>query len=195
MTDIAPRVDNRSRDHVRSAHPTAVRLMAGLILLAVTSHLATPALAQTAAPSVTPPAAPSAALPAPLQAAPEPPFAERFNKLANGIDARKISVPSSNPANYEDIIARRPAPQVVLEAMLYLPKSASAPSPAVIITPGSGGVNPAMLEHARALTDAGIAVLLVDPFGGRGVRDTIAAQDPVFVRGIDLRHFCRDAGA
>jgi dienelactone hydrolase len=34
-----------------------------------------------------------------------------------------------------------------------------------------------LLVHARALTEAGIAVLLVDPFGGRGVRDTISAQD------------------
>ncbi len=30
--------------------------------------------------------------------------------------------------------------------------------------------------HANALTDAGMAVLLVDPFGGRGVIDTISQQ-------------------
>jgi dienelactone hydrolase len=33
-----------------------------------------------------------------------------------------------------------------------------------------------MHVHANALTEAGIAVLLVDPFGGRGVVDTISSQ-------------------
>jgi dienelactone hydrolase len=33
-----------------------------------------------------------------------------------------------------------------------------------------------MHVHANALTDAGMAVLLVDPFGGRGVIDTISQQ-------------------
>ncbi len=116
------------------------------------------------------------AAPAPPPAAPIP-FAQQYNTLGNGIEARNVSFASANPNNYEDIIARRPMPAVTLEAKLYLPKGAAAKAPAVIITPGSGGVNPGMLIHARGLTDAGIAVLLVDPFGGRGVKDTISAQD------------------
>jgi dienelactone hydrolase len=66
---------------------------------------------------------------------------------------------------------------VTLEAKLFLPKSRTGKVAAVIVTPGSAGVSPGNFEHARALTDAGIAVLVVDPFGGRGVRDTISAQD------------------
>jgi dienelactone hydrolase len=140
----------------------------GATLLAAAA-IATDCAAQTTA---APPAPAASAAQAPAV-----PFAQRFNTLSNGIEARQLSFASANPASYEDIIARRPLPPVTLEAKLYLPKSLTGKVPAVVITPGSGGVNPAMLEHARALTDAQIAVLLVDPFGGRGVRDTIAAQD------------------
>lgn len=110
-------------------------------------------------------------------ASPPPlPFAQQPMTLENGIEGRNLSFPSANPRNYEDILAGASMPPVTLEAKLYLPRAAG-PVPAVIITPGSGGVNPSMLLHARALTDAGIAVLLIDPFGGRGVKDTISAQD------------------
>lgn len=112
----------------------------------------------------------SAATPAPV------PFAQRPMTLDNGVEGRNLSFASASPRNYEDILAGAAMPPVTLEAKLYLPRAAGK-APAVIITPGSGGVNPSMLLHARALTDAGIAVLLVDPFGGRGVKDTISAQD------------------
>lgn len=104
-------------------------------------------------------------------------FAQRFNVLANGIEARPFKIASANPISYEDLIARRPAPAVTLEAKLFMPRDRPGKVPVVIISPGSGGVGAANFEHARALTDAGIAVAVVDPFGGRGVRDTIAAQD------------------
>jgi len=134
-----------------------------LAILAASAVACSTGIAQTA----------PAAAAAPAQA----PFAQGFNVLANGIEARPFSVTSANPASYEDLIARRPAPGVKLEAKLFLPKDRAGKLPAVIIAPGSGGVGAANFEHARALTEAGIAVLVVDPFGGRGVRDTIAAQD------------------
>jgi dienelactone hydrolase len=105
------------------------------------------------------------------------PFAEQFNRLANGIAARHIAFASANPVNYEDIIAHRPMPTVHLEAKLFLPTTHAGKVPVVVLTPGSGGVNPGMLDHACALTEAGIAAFVVDPFGGRGVRDTVSAQD------------------
>lgn len=150
---------------MKTMHHLAVALAA---ILAATA--AADSAAQTAVPA-------AASAPPPVSVTAPPPFSQRFNTLANGIEARQLSFASANPASYEDIIARKPLPPVMLEAKLYVPKSASGKVPAVIITPGSGGVNAAMLEHARALTDAGIAVMLVDPFGGRGVRDTIAAQN------------------
>ncbi len=145
---------------------TPIRLRSAIATTALfAAMVASPmALAQAPAAAAAPPA-------------PPPPFAQRFNTLANGIEARPIAVASANPVNYEDIIAGRSAPAVALEAKLFLPKVRNGKVGAVIITPGSGGVGAANFEHARALTDAGIAALVVDPFGGRGVRDTIAAQD------------------
>jgi dienelactone hydrolase len=103
-------------------------------------------------------------------------FAQSFNRLANGIEASHLSFTSANPRNYEDIVARRPMPQVALEAKLYLPRIQASTVAAVLLVPGSGGVNDGMMEHARALTDAGMAAFVIDPFGGRGVVDTITAQ-------------------
>lgn len=89
---------------------------------------------------------------------------------------RAIEVDSANPKNYEDIVARWPAPAVRLQARLLLPEAA-APCPAVILVPGSGGVNASMFGHATALNAAGIATLVLDPFGGRTVDNTIADQN------------------
>jgi len=132
--------------------------------------LALPAHAQVVVTPLTPAApAPTAPEPAPV------PFPERTMTLENGITGRALSFSSANPRHYEDIVQKQPMQSVTLHAKLFVPPGSSK-APAVIITPGSGGVNPWMLVHARALTDSGIAVLLVDPFGGRGVKDTIAAQ-------------------
>jgi dienelactone hydrolase len=95
--------------------------------------------------------------------------------LGNGVAGRVIALASANPASYEQIIAKQKAVPVSLAAELFVPKT-DKPCPAVILIPGSGGVNPWMHVHAQALTDAGMAVLLVDPFGGRGVIDTISQQ-------------------
>jgi dienelactone hydrolase len=46
----------------------------------------------------------------------------------------------------------------------------------VILAPGSGGVSPDHLRHAQALTSAGLAVYVLDPFAGRGIKDTISDQ-------------------
>ncbi len=96
--------------------------------------------------------------------------------LANGVVGRDVSFASANPRNYEDIIQHREMPAVTLTAQLFMPRRKGR-VPAVIIVPGSGGVSASMLIHANALTEVGIAVLLVDPFSGRGIHDTIAVQD------------------
>lgn len=87
----------------------------------------------------------------------------------------EILFSSANPANYETILAGAPMAGVELKGRLYLP-GGSAPHPAVIITPGLGGVSPAMVRHAQALANAGIAAFLIDPFTSRGVKSTVADQ-------------------
>jgi len=84
-----------------------------------------------------------------------------------GATEKEILFSSANPKNYEVILARAPMTDVELKGRLYLP-SGSAPHPAVIITPGSGGVSPPMVRHAQALADAGIAAFLIDPFTSCG---------------------------
>lgn len=95
--------------------------------------------------------------------------------LANGIVGRVVALESATPISYEQIIANQPLKPITLGAELFLP-SVGQPCPAVILIPGSGGVNPWMHVHAQALTDASIAVLLVDPFTGRSVVNTISEQ-------------------
>ena len=44
------------------------------------------------------------------------------------------------------------------------------------MVPGSGGLAPHHFKQASALTDAGFVVLIIDPFGGRGIGGTITDQ-------------------
>jgi len=61
-------------------------------------------------------------------------------------------------------------------ATLHLPE-ADAPAPCMVILTSSAGVQ-RHREHfyAQALNEAGVAALIVDSFGGRGVRRTVADQ-------------------
>jgi dienelactone hydrolase len=95
--------------------------------------------------------------------------------LANGIAGKIVQFESRNPKNFEDIVAKAAVPAVTLDALLFAP-TGPAPKGAVIIIPGSGGVAESNLLHANALTSAGLAVLVVDPFTARGISDTIADQ-------------------
>jgi dienelactone hydrolase len=104
------------------------------------------------------------------------PFHQQVITLANGLIGSLHVVPSANFLNYEDIVVQKSAPAVTLHAQLFIPRGGKKPSSVVILVPGSGGVNPAMLVHAEKLTDAGIAAFVLDPFTGRGVEDTIAVQ-------------------
>ena len=62
-------------------------------------------------------------------------------------------------------------------ATLSLPMQAASPSSCMVILTSSAGVQ-RHREHfyAQALNEAGIAALIVDSFGGRGVRRTVADQ-------------------
>lgn len=106
------------------------------------------------------------------------PFAQRKVVLDNGIEGRPLSFDSANPQNFEEIVARAPAAKVRLDGQLFMPATPASQKtlPAVILAPGSGGVSPAHLAHASKLSAAGLAVFVLDPFAGRGVKDTISNQ-------------------
>jgi dienelactone hydrolase len=103
------------------------------------------------------------------------PFHLQTIVLSNGVAGQAAQIDSFNVINYENIVAGDLGAAVTLHAQLFVPLT-SKPSAAVIIVPGSGGVNPAMLVHAEQLTNAGIAALVLDPFTGRSVENTIAVQ-------------------
>ena len=96
--------------------------------------------------------------------------------LNNGIAGQVTPISSFNVLNYEGMIQGKLGDAVSLHAQLFLPASNTKPCPVVIIIPGSGGVNPAMLVHAEKLTNAGLAAFVLDPFTGRSVENTIAVQ-------------------
>jgi len=103
-------------------------------------------------------------------------FAQAPVTLAGGVQGLPVKVPSRTPSDFGPAMRGDLGGSVALSAQLFLPALAARNLPAVIIMPGSGGVAPHHIEQAGALTAAGFAVLLVDPFYARGIGDTIADQ-------------------
>ena len=87
---------------------------------------------------------------------------------------------SSTPSTLLDLVdPRRPRPAQDIMGHLSLP-TGSATLPAVVLRHGSGGVYPALLNFwPRLFNDAGIAALVVDSFGPRGVQSTTEDQGQV----------------
>lgn len=72
------------------------------------------------------------------------------------------------------------AAAVTLKARLHLPEAPQGPIAAVIITPSSGGVQAEReVFYAEELAKAGIAALVIDSFGARGVASTLYDQRTV----------------
>lgn len=111
----------------------------------------------------------------PIASAQDLPFGQRQVVLENGVTGKPLAFESANPQNYEDIVAGAPSARVQLDGQLFLPDS-SPPYAVVILAPGSGGVSSGQLKHAARLSSAGMAVFVLDPFTGRGVKDTISNQ-------------------
>lgn len=107
-------------------------------------------------------------------------FRDREVVLGNGVRGVGVEFPSASPHNYHQAISRpQEMPAVSLDGKLFLPPAhdrGGAKLPAVIVAPGSLGVTETNLRHAETLTSAGWAVLVIDPFGPRGVTSTTANQ-------------------
>jgi dienelactone hydrolase len=74
-------------------------------------------------------------------------------------------------------VSRSPAKPVLLAALLYVPTNVELPISAVVITPSSGGVRDDIEVHyASNLARSGIAALVIDSFGSRGVSHTVHDQ-------------------
>jgi dienelactone hydrolase len=71
-------------------------------------------------------------------------------------------------------------PPAEITARLYRPAKARGPAPAMVILSSSAGVQRHReLYYAQRLAEAGVAACVVDSFGPRGVRSTVADQSRV----------------
>ncbi|MDD2918525.1 alpha/beta fold hydrolase [Rhodoferax sp.] len=90
---------------------------------------------------------------------------------------------SNTPATVMDLIQRsRPRPAATAQGELVLPTNAPADAklPAVVLVHGSGGIYPEQISFwAKLFNEHGIAVLVIDVFGPRGVKSTGEDQSQV----------------
>lgn len=87
-----------------------------------------------------------------------------------------LQVATADAVNFhEAMVARGGAARLHIEALLALPPG-HGPHPVVIVVPGSAGVSPNHVQHARTLLREGFGTCLLDPFGARAVESTVANQ-------------------
>ncbi len=92
-------------------------------------------------------------------------------------EGRPLVVETANPSNYYQVIsAPGDMPRTRIDARLFVPGDAATPLPVIIVVPGSLGIAPSHLAHARTFVNLGIAACVIDPFGRRGVTSTVANQ-------------------
>ena len=97
-------------------------------------------------------------------------------RLANGLAGEALTIPSANPRNFHQAISDTGAmPRQDLWAKLFVPER-PGPHPAVIVAPGSLGLQEHHMAIASAITDAGVAACTIDPFSTRGVSSTVVKQ-------------------
>ena len=107
-----------------------------------------------------------------------PRFSEKTIILENGIVGRGVQFESANPPSFAAVITGKPEfPKIKIDGQLFMPKDKKPGKiPVVILAPGSLSVGKNLLDHANSLTSIGMAVLVFEPFGGRGISDTVADQ-------------------
>ena len=103
-------------------------------------------------------------------------FARKPLFIPGGAAGQPVTFISHSPRDFEPMLAGDLGPAVTLNAQLFLPQDAKPNVPAIILVPGSASVGPHHLEQTSALLRSGIAVMIIDPFSGRSVNNTIADQ-------------------
>ena len=87
-------------------------------------------------------------------------------RLENGLSGSSIRIATGNPLNFFQAISE-PQSVKTVEIWAQLFQLSSEKTALVIVVPGSLGLSESHVLKARLLTDAGIAVCLIDPFGER----------------------------
>ncbi len=90
---------------------------------------------------------------------------------------------TSAPVTYRELLAGMPAEEHIF-GYLFLPNSAGAKPPLVVISIGSQGFASGREDlYSRALTEIGIAAFVVDSFGPRGFSETTSGQGRLSMAG------------
>src|SRR5262249_33232293 len=101
--------------------------------------------------------------------------AQPVSTLSDGRSG-KIQFESITPPTFTALVRRGESPKVAITGELSLPKG-SEKVPAMVISPGSGGVSDAREGRwAERFTDMGVAGFVVDSFNPRGIKDTGSDQ-------------------
>jgi dienelactone hydrolase len=99
-----------------------------------------------------------------------------------------LSIPSITPAVGPDLLDKPvivagkltvPSQPLKVPGELYLPKNTPSPMPAVILVHGSGGLDyegDHIREWAGQLNAWGVAALVIDTYGPRGITETVSDQ-------------------
>ena len=97
-------------------------------------------------------------------------------RLANGLRGEALTIPSANPVNFHRAISDTAAmARQDIRAKLFVPDG-PGPFPAVIVAPGSLGLQQHHMTIAAAITDLGAAACAIDPFSTRSVVTTVVRQ-------------------
>jgi len=93
---------------------------------------------------------------------------------------QKLSIPSVTPATLTALLHHETTPATVA-GELYLPPKASGPLPALVLLHGSGGLQGPtgtnIRKWAGTFAGWGVAALVVDSFGPRGIKETGTNQE------------------
>ena len=93
--------------------------------------------------------------------------------ISSAEDNILVSFPSKSPADLTALMSKpSDIPEIELKGSLKLPKNVTDKVPAVVFLHGSGGLRKSYWYYADKLVERGMAVLLVDSFGSRGVNNT-----------------------
>lgn len=118
----------------------------------------------------------TALLPAPPSAAQAPSPQAPSPQTPSRIEA--IPIRSATPTGDEFLRGGAPGREAVIAGELRLPAGAATTKvPAVVLVHGSGGISGSLDLWARDLNAAGLAVLILDSFSGRGITSTVADQN------------------
>lgn len=105
-------------------------------------------------------------------------FAGCASSLPPRIDSGSVKLESFTPENFYNLLKKKSSawPKATVNASLSFPKKGLPPFPAMVIAHGSAGPTPQLNQWVQLFNNMGMATIVVDSFGSRGVPSVMADQ-------------------